>query len=121
MSSSRLQGQVRIGGGVSSLHSGIEFGRRRTGEGSSGGKKKGVVVMMMCCLLVLDSVTSTPQCICQPRPSVYLKEGMYHTSLFRGSSTNQNEVKKQPPPNSTCPCRQELDIDDYTDPIQCAK
>jgi hypothetical protein len=30
-------------GGVSSLHSGIEFGRRRTSEGSSGGRKKGVV------------------------------------------------------------------------------
>jgi hypothetical protein len=28
----------------------------------------------MCCLLVLDSVTSTPQCIRQPRPRVYLKE-----------------------------------------------
>ncbi len=36
-----------------------------------------------CCLLVLDSVTSTPQCICQPRPRVYLKEGTYHTRLFR--------------------------------------
>ncbi len=31
------------GAGVSSLHSGIEFGRSRTGEGSSGGRKKGVV------------------------------------------------------------------------------
>jgi len=29
--------------GVSSLHSGIEFGRSRTGKGSSGGEKKGVV------------------------------------------------------------------------------
>ena len=29
--------------GVSSLHSGIEFGRSRTGKGSSGGGKKGVV------------------------------------------------------------------------------
>jgi hypothetical protein len=27
----------------SSLHSGIEFGRSRTGEGSSGGRKRGVV------------------------------------------------------------------------------
>jgi hypothetical protein len=43
MSSSRLLGQVRFGGDVSSLHSGIEFGRRRTGEGSSGGRQKGVV------------------------------------------------------------------------------
>ena len=33
MSSSRLYGQVRFGGDGSSLHSGIEFGRRRTGEG----------------------------------------------------------------------------------------
>jgi hypothetical protein len=41
MSSSRLQGQVRFGGGGSSLHSGIEFGRSRTGEGSSGGKEEG--------------------------------------------------------------------------------
>jgi hypothetical protein len=40
-SSSCLRGQVRFGGGGSSLHSGIEFGRRRTGEGSSGGRKKG--------------------------------------------------------------------------------
>ena len=30
-------------GGGSSLHSGIEFGRSRTGKGSLGGKKKGVV------------------------------------------------------------------------------
>jgi hypothetical protein len=30
-------------GGGSSLHSGIEFGWIRTGEGSSGGRKKGVV------------------------------------------------------------------------------
>ena len=43
MSSSCLQGQVLLGGGGSSLHSGIEFGRSRTGEGSSGGRKKGVV------------------------------------------------------------------------------
>ncbi len=35
-----------------------------------------------CCLLVLDSVTSAPQCIRQPRPRVYLKEGTYHTRLF---------------------------------------
>jgi hypothetical protein len=32
-----------IWGGVSSPHSGIEFGRSRTCEGSSGGRKKGVV------------------------------------------------------------------------------
>ena len=38
-----LQGKVRFGGGGSSLHSGIEFGRSRTGEGSSGGRKRGVV------------------------------------------------------------------------------
>jgi hypothetical protein len=42
----------------------------------------------MCCLLVLDSVTSTPQWIHQPRMCVYLKEGTYHTRLFRGPSTN---------------------------------
>jgi hypothetical protein len=36
-------GQVRLGWGGSSLHSGIEFGRNRTGERSSGGRKKGVV------------------------------------------------------------------------------
>jgi hypothetical protein len=29
--------------GGSSLHSGIEFGRSRTGEESSGGRKKGVL------------------------------------------------------------------------------
>jgi hypothetical protein len=43
MSSSCLLGQVRFGGGGSFLQSGIEFGRSRTGEGSSGGKKRGVV------------------------------------------------------------------------------
>ena len=42
-SSSSLLGQVRSGGWGSSLHSGIEFGRSRTGEGSSGGRKRGVV------------------------------------------------------------------------------
>jgi hypothetical protein len=53
-----------------------------------------------CCLLVLDSVTSAQQCIFfvsartnkrhhhQPRPRVYLKEGTYHTRLFRRPSTN---------------------------------
>ena len=46
----------------------------------------------MCCLLVLDSVTFTPQWIHQPRPCVYLKEGTYHTRLFRGPSTN--DMKK---------------------------
>ena len=44
--------------------------------------------MIMCCLLVLDSVASTPQWIRHPRPRVYLKEGTYHTRLFRGPSTN---------------------------------
>ena len=34
--------------------------------------------------MVLDSVTSAPQCIRQPSPRVYLKEGSYHTRLFRG-------------------------------------
>jgi hypothetical protein len=43
-------------------------------------------------ILVLDSVTSTPQCIRQPRPRVYLKEGTYHTRMFRGPSTN--DMKK---------------------------
>jgi hypothetical protein len=37
------RGKYGLGGGGSSLHSGIEFGRSRTGEGSSGGRKKGVV------------------------------------------------------------------------------
>jgi hypothetical protein len=32
-----------LGGGGSSLHSGIEFGQSRTCDGSSGGRKKGVV------------------------------------------------------------------------------
>jgi hypothetical protein len=36
-------GAGMVWGGGSSLHSGIEFGRSRTGEGSSGGRKKGVV------------------------------------------------------------------------------
>ena len=48
----------------------------------------GFVLVMLMFLLVLDSVTSTPQCICQPRPCVYLKKGTYHTRLFRGTSTN---------------------------------
>jgi len=39
----KLVGQVRFGGCSSSLHSGIEFGRSRTGEGSSGGRKRGMV------------------------------------------------------------------------------
>ena len=43
LSSSSLRGQVRSGGWGSSLHSGIEFGRSRTSEGSSGGRKMGVV------------------------------------------------------------------------------
>jgi hypothetical protein len=36
-------GAGTVWGGGSSLHSGIEFGRSRTGEGSSGGRKRGVV------------------------------------------------------------------------------
>ena len=43
MSSSSLRGPVRFGECGSSLHSGIEFGRSRTSEGSSGGRKRGVV------------------------------------------------------------------------------
>jgi hypothetical protein len=39
-------------------------------------------VWRCCCLLVLDSVTSTPQCIRQPRPRVYLKKGTYHMFRF---------------------------------------
>jgi hypothetical protein len=38
-----FRGRYGLGGGGSSLHSGIEFGRSRTGEGSSGGRKEGVV------------------------------------------------------------------------------
>ena len=56
------------------------------------GKDKQVLVVDilidMCYLLVLDSVTSTLQWIRQPWPRVYLKEGTYHTRLFRGPSTN---------------------------------
>ena len=37
------RGRYIFWGGGSSLHSGIEFGRSRTGEGSSGGRKKRVV------------------------------------------------------------------------------
>jgi hypothetical protein len=37
------RGRYGLGRGGSSLHSGIEFGRSRTGEGSSVGRKKGVV------------------------------------------------------------------------------
>jgi len=40
--------------------------------------------MMLFIGKLLDSVTSAPQCIRQPRPRVYLKEGTYHTRLFRG-------------------------------------
>jgi hypothetical protein len=54
-----------------------------------------------CCLLVLDSVTSAPQCIRQPRPRVYLKEGTYHTRLFRGPSTNG--MKKWDGPSRSWP------------------
>jgi hypothetical protein len=35
-----------------------------------------------CCLLVLDSVTYTPQCICHPRPRVYVKRGVWSKSLL---------------------------------------
>jgi hypothetical protein len=34
-------GRYGLGGGGSSLHSGIEFGRSRTGKGSSGGGEEG--------------------------------------------------------------------------------
>jgi hypothetical protein len=37
------RGRYCLGGAGSSLHSGIKFGRSRTGEGSSGGKKRGGV------------------------------------------------------------------------------
>jgi hypothetical protein len=39
-------------------------------------------------ILIQLAVPSAPQCIRQPRPRVYLKEGTYHTRLFRGPSTN---------------------------------
>ena len=38
---------------------------------------KDIIIERVCCFLVLDSVTSTPQWIRQPRPRVYLKEGTY--------------------------------------------
>ena len=38
-----LLGQVRFGGVVFLLHSGIEFGRSRPGEGSSRGRKREMV------------------------------------------------------------------------------
>jgi hypothetical protein len=50
---------------------------------------------------ILDSVTSAPQCIRQPRPRVYLKEGTYHTRLFRGPSTNG--MKKWDGPSRSWP------------------
>jgi hypothetical protein len=62
--------------------------------------------------LVLDSVTSAPQCIRQPRPRGYLKEGTYHTRLFRGPSTNGIKSRMvlaapgpllTPPPSSSPP------------------
>ncbi len=56
----------------------------------------------MCCLLVLDSVTSTKQWR-QPRPRVYLKEGTYHTRLFRGTSTN--DMKNMMMMSFICSCR----------------
>jgi hypothetical protein len=62
-------------------------GKRQTNVHESAEKRRD-----MCCLLVLDSVTSTPQWIRQPRPRVYLKEGTYHTRLFRGPNTN--DMKK---------------------------
>jgi hypothetical protein len=37
------RGRYGLGGGGSSLHSGIEFGQSRACEGSSGGRKRGVV------------------------------------------------------------------------------
>jgi len=48
MCSSCLQGQERFGRGVSSTHSGIEFGWRRTGEESSGGRKREVAGPSYC-------------------------------------------------------------------------
>jgi hypothetical protein len=68
--------------------------RNTQGSGSPTSKpsRRKTTTTMMCCLLVLDSVTSTPQCIRQPRPRVYLKEGTYHTRLFRRPSTN--DMKK---------------------------
>ena len=61
-------------------------------------------MMLFSCSLVLDSVTSAPQCIRQPRQRVYLKEGTYHMRLFRGPSPNgmkktvvgHRQVKDQP-------------------------
>ena len=85
---------------------------------------------------------------------MYLKEGTYHTRLFRGPGTNGMKKsgmvlaapgplltpppsssppktltgptppkldprmkRRTPPPNRTCPRRQELDIDEHTDPM----
>ena len=62
--------------------------------------------------MVLDSVTSTPQWIRQPWKRVYLKEGTYHTRLFRGPSTNDMKSRMvlaapgpllTPPPSSPPP------------------
>jgi hypothetical protein len=52
-------------------HCGVEFGRSRTGEGSSGGRKKGVVYGVgqeRRCLMVLNLEPYTPQWIRQSEP-----------------------------------------------------
>jgi hypothetical protein len=45
--------------------------------------------------LVLDSVTSAPQCIRQPRPRVYLKEGTYHTRLFNDTRIERERERER--------------------------
>ena len=72
----------------------------------------------------LDSVASAPQCIRQPRPRVYLKEGTYHTRLFKlygiksyTSSKLVNRAMKQDSGfNMLCLC--DVGFDEQADQIR---
>jgi hypothetical protein len=85
------------------------------------------MMMMMCLLFVLAETKKRRQ---DPYTFRKVLSSSFPTKTpFRSYSDkirSQNEEKNHPceePPlqNHTCPYRQELDIDDHTDPIQCAK
>jgi hypothetical protein len=63
----------------------------------------------MCCLLVLDSVTSTPQCIRQPRPRVYLKEPPAPPPQPPTPRTLRNRPPRRHNPPRHAPRQQQLD------------
>ena len=82
-----------VWGGGSSLHSGIEFGRSRTGKGYFGGRKKGTAVRsgpgVARTILLFHIISARPSK--QPLEGTYLPKGIYGAWLLNYVSARTNK------------------------------